>query len=174
MVELTIPRLGDERSKWQYPIGSLVRSGAKVSFGSDWPITSLNPMEGIAGCRHAADPWGDPPGGWLPDERVDLDTAIRLYTAAGAYQGFEENEVGTHRPSGSGPTWCCSAPISTKPLLSNWGRSPSRRSGSTARWSRAERSDHPRFGAGDRHQGSRAPRQNEGGTRPGHRVGVRV
>ncbi len=39
-------------------------------------------------------PTGDPPGGWLPDERVDLDTAIDLYTAAGAYQSFEEREVG--------------------------------------------------------------------------------
>ena len=37
---------------------------------------------------------GDPPGGWLPDERIDLDTAIELYTAAGAYQSFEEREVG--------------------------------------------------------------------------------
>lgn len=95
MTELTIPRLGDERSRWQYPIGSLVRSGAKVSFGSDWPITSLNPMEGIQVAVTRQTPWGEPPGGWLPDERVDLDTAIRLYTAAGAHQAFEEKEVGT-------------------------------------------------------------------------------
>ncbi len=94
MLELTIPRLGEERSKWQYPIGTLVRSGARVSFGSDWPVTSLKPLEGIsvAVTRQTLD--GDPPGGWLPDERVDLDTAVELYTAAVAYQGFEEDEVG--------------------------------------------------------------------------------
>ena len=94
MVELTIPRLGEERSRWQYPIGSMVRSGAKVSFGSDWPVTSLNPMEGIAVAVTRQTPWGDPTGGWLPDQRIDLDTAIDLYTAAGAYQAFEEREVG--------------------------------------------------------------------------------
>ena len=94
MVELTIPRLGDERSRWLYPIGSMVRSGAKVSFGSDWPVTSLNPMEGIAVAVTRQTPRGEPPGGWLPDERIDLDTAIHLYTSAGAYQSFEEREVG--------------------------------------------------------------------------------
>ncbi|HUP17305.1 MAG TPA: amidohydrolase [Acidimicrobiia bacterium] len=94
MVELTIPRLGEKRSAWQYPIGALLKAGARVSFGSDWPVTSLNPMEGIAVAvtRQTSD--GDPPGGWLPDQRIDLDTAIDLYTAAGAYQSFEEREVG--------------------------------------------------------------------------------
>lgn len=94
MVELTIPRLGEVRSAWQYPIGTILATGARVSFGSDWPVSSLNPLEGIAVAvtRQTAD--GDPPGGWLPDEKIDLDTAIDLYTAAGAYQAFEEREVG--------------------------------------------------------------------------------
>ena len=94
MVDLTIPRLGEERSNWQYPIGALVSSGALVSFGSDWPVTSLNPLEAIAVAVTRQTPGGDPPGGWLPDQRVDLDTAIDLYTAAGAYQSYEEDETG--------------------------------------------------------------------------------
>jgi hypothetical protein len=94
MVELTIPRLGDKRSRWQYPIGTLLATGAAVSFGSDWPVTSLNPLEGIAVALTRQTSDGDPPGGWLPDERIDLDTAIDLYTTAGAYQGFEEHEAG--------------------------------------------------------------------------------
>ena len=98
MVDLTIPRIGEKRGAWQYPIGTLVASGAKVSFGSDWPVTSLNPMEGIAVAVSRQTSDGDPPGGWLPDERIDLDTAIDLYTAAGAYQSFEEREVGRIAP----------------------------------------------------------------------------
>ena len=94
MVELTIPRLGETRSTWQYPIGGLLKAGARVSFGSDWPVTSINPLEGIAVAMTRQTPDGDPPGGWLPDQRIDLDTAIELYTAAGAYQSFEEREVG--------------------------------------------------------------------------------
>jgi hypothetical protein len=94
MVDLTLPRLGPERSARQYPIGSLLRSGAEVSFGSDWPVSTLNPLEGIgvAVTRQTAE--GDPEGGWLPDERIDLDAALSLYTRAGAHQGFREAEAG--------------------------------------------------------------------------------
>ncbi|HKY49263.1 MAG TPA: amidohydrolase, partial [Acidimicrobiia bacterium] len=70
MVDLTIPRLGEERSAWQYPIGALLRAGARVSFGSDWPVTSMNPMEGIAVAVTRQTSAGDPPGGWLPEQRI--------------------------------------------------------------------------------------------------------
>jgi predicted amidohydrolase YtcJ len=48
MVDLTFPRLGPERSALQYPIGTLLRSGAPVSFGSDWPVSSHRPLDGLA------------------------------------------------------------------------------------------------------------------------------
>jgi predicted amidohydrolase YtcJ len=94
MVTLTLPRLGPIRSDWQYPIGSLVRAGARVSFGSDWPVSSLNPLEGMAVAMARQTRAGEPPGGWLSDQRVDLETALYLYTAAGAYQRFAEDRVG--------------------------------------------------------------------------------
>lgn len=94
MVELTLPRLGPVRSAWQYPIGSLVRGGARVTFGSDWPVSSLNPLEGMAVAMTRQTRAGVPAGGWLPDQRVDLETALHLYTAAGAYQRFAEHRVG--------------------------------------------------------------------------------
>ena len=90
MTELTEPRLGPERSALQYPIGSLVRSGAPVSFGSDWPVSSMHPMEGIAAAVTRQTPEGEPPGGWLPEERLTLTEALAAYTRGTAYQGFDD------------------------------------------------------------------------------------
>ena len=47
MDDLTAPRLGDERTAWQYPMGTLLRSGARLSFGSDWPVSSHLPLDGV-------------------------------------------------------------------------------------------------------------------------------
>jgi predicted amidohydrolase YtcJ len=47
MTELTIPFLGPERSAWQYPFGDLVRAGARLACGSDWPVSSPDPLWGV-------------------------------------------------------------------------------------------------------------------------------
>lgn len=98
MVELTIPRLGPRRSALQYQIGSLARSGAPITFGSDWPVSSVNPLVGmsVAVTRRTAN--GEPVGGWTPEERVPLLQAIAAYTAGTAYQAFEELDRGTLTP----------------------------------------------------------------------------
>jgi len=95
MVDLTEPRLGAARSTWQYPIGSLIRGGAPVSFGSDWPVSSPVPLEGIevAVSRQTRD--GRPPVGWLPQERITLDQALRAYTAGTAWQCRDEGRTGS-------------------------------------------------------------------------------
>lgn len=94
MIELTEPRLGPTRSRWQYPIGTLVRSGTHVSFGSDWPVSSHEPLAGIAVAvtRQTVD--GDPPGGWLPEQRIDLVEAIAAYTIGTAHQAGDEATAG--------------------------------------------------------------------------------
>jgi predicted amidohydrolase YtcJ len=95
MVDLTEPRLGPERSGWQYPIGSLLRDGAHVSFGSDWPVSSHVPLEGIEVAVTRQVP-GDPDAGVLhADERIHRDDAFAAYTAGVAYQAGEEAETGT-------------------------------------------------------------------------------
>jgi predicted amidohydrolase YtcJ len=90
MTELTEPRLGAERSRRQYPIGTLVRSGAQVSFGSDWPVSSYVPLAGIAVAvtRQTAD--RRPPEGWLARERIGLEQAIGVYTAGSAFQAGDD------------------------------------------------------------------------------------
>ncbi len=95
MVDLTEPRLGAERAGWQYPIGSLLRSGAHVSFGSDWPVSSLVPLEGIGVAVTRRVP-GEVDGQVLhPDERITRDEAIGAYTAGVAYQAGDERDAGT-------------------------------------------------------------------------------
>jgi predicted amidohydrolase YtcJ len=84
MDDLTIPFLGAERATWQYPFGDLHRAGARLVMGSDWPVTSPDPLAAIhtAVNRTAYD---DPREPFLPDQAVDLTTAFAAYTAGSAW-----------------------------------------------------------------------------------------
>jgi predicted amidohydrolase YtcJ len=84
MDELTIPFLGDERATWQYPFGGLHRAGARLVMGSDWPVTSPDPIAAIhtAVTRTAYD---DPSEPFLPDQAIDLTTAFAAYTSGSAW-----------------------------------------------------------------------------------------
>jgi predicted amidohydrolase YtcJ len=84
MDELTIPFLGDERSTWQYPFGALHRAGARLVMGSDWPVSSPDPILAIhtAVNRTAYD---DPREPFLPEQAVDLTTAFAAYTSGSAW-----------------------------------------------------------------------------------------
>lgn len=92
---LTIPVLGPARSRWLYPIGSVTRGGAHLSVGSDWPVTSMNPLEAIqvAVTRRGPTDSAGPP--WIPEETVDLGTILRAYTLGGAYALGDEANAGT-------------------------------------------------------------------------------
>lgn len=94
-VDLTLPRLGAERGARQYPMASLLATGAVLSMGSDWPVSSHRPLEGlpVAVTRETAD--GEPPGGWVPAERLPVAAALAAYTAGTAYQAGEERQRGT-------------------------------------------------------------------------------
>ncbi|MFF4302894.1 amidohydrolase [Streptomyces sp. NPDC001601] len=84
MDELTIPFLGPERAARQYPFGSLLRSGARLAGGSDWPVSSPDPLQGIHVAVNRVEPDSDAPV-FLPAERLELAAAIRAYTAGSAY-----------------------------------------------------------------------------------------
>ncbi len=87
MVELTLPVLGEERARWQYPFGALHRSGAALAMGSDWPVSSPDPLAAIhvavnrtaygAGGREGGEPF-------LPEQALDLETAFAAYTSGSA------------------------------------------------------------------------------------------
>jgi predicted amidohydrolase YtcJ len=103
MVNLTIPFLGPERSGWQYPFATLVRSGARLAFGSDWSVSSPNPMWEMAIAVHRKEPrrYADMVGDratnqvFLPDERIDLATAIHAFTMGSAYVNHLDDVTGS-------------------------------------------------------------------------------
>jgi predicted amidohydrolase YtcJ len=93
--DLTWPALGPERSRYLYPIGSVARSGAVLAFGSDWSVSSLNPLEGIQVAVTRQGVGGEPDPPLLPEEAIDLPTAIAAYTIGAAYAVDRETEIGS-------------------------------------------------------------------------------
>jgi predicted amidohydrolase YtcJ len=106
MRTLTIPFLGPERAAWQYPFGSLVRAGAMLAFGSDWSVSSPDPVEEIHVAVNRAgfpgyaytDGSGDPDAAsapFLPGQAIDLPTAIHAFTMGSAYVNHLDDVTGS-------------------------------------------------------------------------------
>jgi predicted amidohydrolase YtcJ len=100
MDELTIPFLGEPRWTWQYPFASLVRAGATLAMGSDWSVSSPDPLEEIHVAVNRVMPPDYPYSAdrdrvFLPDERLDLTTAIAGFTIGSAYVNHLEAETGS-------------------------------------------------------------------------------
>jgi predicted amidohydrolase YtcJ len=95
MVELTIPYLGSERAAWQYPFASILRAGGRIALGSDWPVSSPDPLEimHVAVTRTAPDtPDAEP---FLPSERLTLEQALYAYTMGSAHANHHEHVTGS-------------------------------------------------------------------------------
>jgi predicted amidohydrolase YtcJ len=105
MSDLTIPFLGEERASWQYPFGSLVRAGATLAFGSDWSVSTPDPLAEmhVAVNRRASTSHPGLAGAgsrgyeeiFLPDERVDLATSIAAFTIGSAYVNHLDDVTGS-------------------------------------------------------------------------------
>jgi len=105
MEELTIPFVGAERVAWQYQIGSLAAAGTRIAFGSDWPVSSADPLQeihvavnrvlserlGRAGKPECENPF-------LPDQAITLDAAIDAFTTGVAWVNHEEDVAGRLLP----------------------------------------------------------------------------
>jgi predicted amidohydrolase YtcJ len=97
MDNLTIPFLGPERSTWQYPFRSLLASGATLAMGSDWSVSTANPlaeMEVAVNRILDLNRDGGPPA-FLPEERIDLMDALAAFTSGTAWVNHLEREVGS-------------------------------------------------------------------------------
>lgn len=117
MTVLTVPRLGTERADRQYRMATLVETGARLALGSDWPVSSGAPLEGIAVgvSRRTAD--GVPEGGWTPQEILPIERALSAYTAGVAYQAYAEDAWGVIAPGASADlVWLDSDPRATPAL----------------------------------------------------------
>ncbi|MFM8943793.1 MAG: amidohydrolase [Actinomycetota bacterium] len=101
MTDLTLPFVGAERAALQYPFGSLLRAGAELAAGSDWPVTSADPLWEIAVAVHRRHPRCRPATGrahdetFLPDERLSLDDVIRAFTLGSARVNHLDATTGT-------------------------------------------------------------------------------
>ena len=87
--------IGAERAKLTYAFRSLLDAGARLAMGSDWHVAPPTPLEGIyaAVTRRTLD--GRNPGGWIPEQRITVEEALRGYTVDAAYASFEEADKGS-------------------------------------------------------------------------------
>jgi predicted amidohydrolase YtcJ len=95
MEELTIPFLGRERSDLQYPFGDLLRSGARLAMGSDWPVTTANPLEEIEVAVTRIDPENRDNAPFLPEQRLSLADAIAGFTTGTAFLNHDDQDAGS-------------------------------------------------------------------------------
>ena len=91
-------RLGPNRLAGAYAWQTVLKSGARLVFGTDFPVESPNPFPGLAAAVSRQDMQGQPPGGWIPSERLRFAQALDAYTRGGAYAGFAEGRIGALEP----------------------------------------------------------------------------
>jgi predicted amidohydrolase YtcJ len=86
------------RIRTTYAFRSLIDAGARVAFGSDWFVAPPTPLEGIyaAVTRRTLDEKNA--GGWVPEEKITVEEALRAYTVDAAYASFDEERTGTLAP----------------------------------------------------------------------------
>ncbi len=91
-------RIGPVRIRTTYPFRTLLDTGARLGFGSDWTVAPLDPILGVyaAVTRRTLD--GKNPNGWVPEQKISVGEALRAYTAGNAYATFDEGKRGTLAP----------------------------------------------------------------------------
>lgn len=95
ITEINLPVVGQDRVDRMYPIGSVARAGGEVVGGSDWPVSSINPLDAIQVALTREDPSGQVDGVLNARERVSLDTMLAAYTVKGARLMGREFSAGT-------------------------------------------------------------------------------
>ena len=91
-------RLGPDRLKGAYAWQTVAKLGIPLAFGSDFPVENPNPFPGLAAAISRQDMNGQPPGGWIPEERVTFEQALYGFTRGAAYASFAEGRIGSLEP----------------------------------------------------------------------------
>lgn len=87
--------IGHERIKDFYAFRSILDSGIKLCFGSDWSVSTMDPLKGIYAAVTRATADGKNENGFIPEERISVKEAVDCYTINAAYAGFQEDKVGS-------------------------------------------------------------------------------
>jgi predicted amidohydrolase YtcJ len=95
MQTLRNPLLGAERIGWQYPFGSLLRAGAKLAGGSDWTVTTADPLLEIEVAVTRVAPGTRDAAPFTPGERLSLEAALRAFTIGSAYVNHLDADTGS-------------------------------------------------------------------------------
>jgi len=98
VTELTLPFIGEERARYHYPFGSLHRAGARLAFGSDWTVSTADPLPQIEVAVSRVEHPNRDTEPLLPEEALGLETAVAAFTRGSAYVNFLEDEAGTIEP----------------------------------------------------------------------------
>ncbi|HEV2078686.1 MAG TPA: amidohydrolase [Allosphingosinicella sp.] len=88
-------RMGVERLRGAYAWASMLQNRSRLAFGSDFPVESANPFHGLAVAISRVDAEGQPPGGWMPEQRVSLNQALDGFTRGAAFAAFAEDRLGS-------------------------------------------------------------------------------
>lgn len=91
-------RIGEDRARWSYTWKSLVDAGSILAFGTDYSVEPLNPMEGLYAAVTRKDRMGEEGDGWIPEEKLTMEEAIKYYTWGAAYSQFMEERKGKLKP----------------------------------------------------------------------------
>ena len=91
-------RLGPDRLAGAYAWQTVEKLGIPLAFGSDFPVESPNPFPGLSAAVSRQDASGQPPGGWIPSERLSFEQALAAFTRGAAYAGFAEDRIGSLEP----------------------------------------------------------------------------
>jgi predicted amidohydrolase YtcJ len=95
LFEVWLPHIGAERASYGWPWRSILHSGARIAFGTDWPVVPLDPLASLHVAITRQTPAGEPSGGWLPDQRLKLAEALAAWTFGGAFAEHAEDRKGT-------------------------------------------------------------------------------
>jgi predicted amidohydrolase YtcJ len=91
-------RIGAKRCASSYANASLLSAGAKLAFGSDWPVAPLNPLLGIDAAVNRRTLDGKHPEGWFPEQKIGVRDAVAAYTLTAAYAALQEKDRGSLEP----------------------------------------------------------------------------
>lgn len=95
---MAVKRLGPERLRGAYAEKTMLDEHVPLAFGSDYPVEDPNPFPGMADAVTREDASGDPPGGFLPDQKISLTQAFAAFTTGGAYAAKAEDRIGSLTP----------------------------------------------------------------------------
>ena len=90
--------VGPERAQRAWVWHSIETTGGRLAFGSDWPVVTLNPWPGVQNALTRQTTDGNPPGGFVPSERISLEDTITAYTLGAAFAGRREKTEGSLEP----------------------------------------------------------------------------